>query len=223
MRFYRKLWVIAAVAANTTCTGVALLAFTLGTLFWAALISALVAGAAGILSSTRQELGDPLPRTGSSLACGAYIGVATMGAGEAVGPVGVLFVLAWVVASPPVVEWLYARMAGAKSSEPAHMRDARAPASVHPPRQWTHRTSPASDMTDQELIFMWRLSFVQITGAQSTADVFAACENRARLLDEIERRDPVGFCAWMNSGARAASDPSRFLGLRPGTDKEDRP
>jgi len=34
---------------------------------------------------------------------------------------------------------------------------------------------------------------------------------RSELLDELARRDPERFQRWLDSGARAASDPARFL------------
>jgi hypothetical protein len=34
---------------------------------------------------------------------------------------------------------------------------------------------------------------------------------RARCLDELERRDPVGLQAWLESSASPAGDPARFL------------
>jgi len=36
-------------------------------------------------------------------------------------------------------------------------------------------------------------------------------ETRAELLDELAHRHPEGFTRWLNSGARAASDPARFV------------
>lgn len=34
---------------------------------------------------------------------------------------------------------------------------------------------------------------------------------RRQVLDELERRNPSGFGQWMASGARAPSDPARYL------------
>jgi hypothetical protein len=36
-------------------------------------------------------------------------------------------------------------------------------------------------------------------------------EQRRAYLDEMARRDPEGFHRWLDSGARAAGDPSRYL------------
>lgn len=40
--------------------------------------------------------------------------------------------------------------------------------------------------------------------------MWIATERRA-YLDELERRNPAAFDAWMTSGARAPSDPSRYF------------
>jgi hypothetical protein len=37
---------------------------------------------------------------------------------------------------------------------------------------------------------------------------------RQVYLDEMERRSPSGLRAWLESGARAAGGPERFLGKR---------
>jgi hypothetical protein len=34
---------------------------------------------------------------------------------------------------------------------------------------------------------------------------------REQLLDELAQRDPAGFARWLHSGARASSEPSRYL------------
>jgi hypothetical protein len=49
---------------------------------------------------------------------------------------------------------------------------------------------------------------VRITEPQATADIAAG---RARLLDELERRNPAGVTTWLESGAQAFSDPRRFV------------
>ena len=38
---------------------------------------------------------------------------------------------------------------------------------------------------------------------------------RAIYLDEIERRRPDAFQAWLAAGARASQDPRRYLGRGP--------
>lgn len=79
---------------------------------------------------------------------------------------------------------------------------------------------PAPDLTgwtDHELALAWRSSFLRLQRLQEThqsVGVNAVARERGRYLDELERRHPTGFSAWIASGARAPSDPSRFMGLR---------
>ena len=78
--------------------------------------------------------------------------------------------------------------------------------------------STARTLTDHDLCRAWCTSFDLL---QSVSDV----EARARVvslrqayLDELDRRDPLGLSAWLASGARATSNPDRYLS-RPGLDR----
>lgn len=80
-------------------------------------------------------------------------------------------------------------------------------------------------MTDQELCHAWRVSYVRLRRLQqlpylSEATVRVAME-RSGYLDELERRYPQGFAAWMAAGARAPSDPSRYLTERTARPRQD--
>ena len=74
-------------------------------------------------------------------------------------------------------------------------------------------SSPASvgSMTTQELVLVWRRSYAEVARARSPHQLAAVAARRQELLDELERRDAHGVRLWLGSGARAASDPSRFL------------
>jgi hypothetical protein len=91
--------------------------------------------------------------------------------------------------------------------------------------EWDPAGHPASgaapsdlgQMSDQALCQAWRISYIRIRRLQQLPHAGAALGRasieRGHYLNEIERRYPAGFSAWMAAGARAASDPSRFLGL----------
>jgi hypothetical protein len=67
------------------------------------------------------------------------------------------------------------------------------------------------DFATDVLCAAWRKSYVLL---QRTSDKTARdkiVDLRRRLLDEFEGRDRAGFTRWMDSGARAGSDPSRYL------------
>ncbi|MDN5798209.1 MAG: hypothetical protein L0H79_21020 [Intrasporangium sp.] len=67
-------------------------------------------------------------------------------------------------------------------------------------------------LTDTQLCHEWRRSFTALQRAVGDpARLTAVIQTRARYLDELERRHPAAFLAWLAHGARAASDPSRYL------------
>lgn len=66
-------------------------------------------------------------------------------------------------------------------------------------------------LTTTELVLAWRRSYSQLMRVRSPHQLAALAARRQQLLDELERRDAAGVERWLRSGARAASDPSRFL------------
>ena len=68
-----------------------------------------------------------------------------------------------------------------------------------------------ASLSDAELCRRWRASFGALQHTVSPDQRLHLIETRAALLDELAHRDPAGFNRWLNSGARAASDPARFV------------
>ncbi len=66
-------------------------------------------------------------------------------------------------------------------------------------------------MTDKDLCIAWRSSYVALQRAASVESRLRVVTVRALYLDELERRAGPAVRAWLGSGPRAASDPSRFL------------
>ena len=66
-------------------------------------------------------------------------------------------------------------------------------------------------MPIDELCSAWRNSFLLVRAGSSPSVIEQIAKVRCRYLDELERRDPIGFRRWIDSGARAAGDPSRFI------------
>lgn len=79
----------------------------------------------------------------------------------------------------------------------------------------------ARAMTDQELCRQWRHSFVTLQSARSAQELARVVAQRQVYLDEMERRSPTALKAWLDSGARAAGGPERFLTRRPHDDRSD--
>ena len=62
-----------------------------------------------------------------------------------------------------------------------------------------------------QLCVAWRRSYWllhDLPQGPARCDVVAI---REAILDELERRDPAGFQQWLQAGARAGSDPRRYL------------
>jgi hypothetical protein len=70
--------------------------------------------------------------------------------------------------------------------------------------------SPAS-LTTAELCEAWRDSFRLVSDARSSQQLQHAVVLRQALLDEMARRDSAGLSAWLESGARPAGAPERYL------------
>jgi hypothetical protein len=78
------------------------------------------------------------------------------------------------------------------------------------------------ELSVEELCLAWRRSFTQLSDARTDQERLAAVSARGIVLGELERRDPQGFAEWLDSGPRAAGDPTRYFthqagrGGRPG-------
>ena len=66
-------------------------------------------------------------------------------------------------------------------------------------------------LSTTELVLAWRRSYAELAAARTALELQRAAGWRRQLLDELEQRDGLGVERWLRSGARAASDPSRFL------------
>jgi hypothetical protein len=66
-------------------------------------------------------------------------------------------------------------------------------------------------LTDPELCLAWRRSFVALQHTDDVEELTEIAGLRQQILDELERRNPNGFVDWLASGARAPSNPARYL------------
>ena len=85
---------------------------------------------------------------------------------------------------------------------------------VPPPPSPVPEVRPdAAALTTHELCRAWQRSYfalIDVPEGPVREDIAAW---RRSILDELERRDPAGFDEWIRNGARAGSDPSRYLDL----------
>lgn len=66
-------------------------------------------------------------------------------------------------------------------------------------------------LDDAALCLAWRRSFPLLEAARTVPDRTRLVAQRQLYLDEMQRRCPSGVAAWLASGARASSNPLRFL------------
>jgi hypothetical protein len=71
----------------------------------------------------------------------------------------------------------------------------------------------ASAMDDDALCLAWRTSFVHLQAATTPLARARLVHRRQLVLDELTHRHEAGVARWLASGARAASNPRRFLDL----------
>jgi hypothetical protein len=80
-------------------------------------------------------------------------------------------------------------------------------------------TLPASsvrlaDMATEDLCVAWRRSYFLLFVTTDDSAHQLVVQRRQDFLDEIERRDRRGFLRWLDSGAKAGSDPAPYLTTR---------
>ncbi len=190
-------------AAGAICAVYAVIVFPVGLVITGAFCGALTAGtAAGLASAdlTERQLWARCLRVARNAAA---IVVATMGMMHASGWSGFLLILVLAAASPPSLRWVVRRLDS--SISPAHP-------SVGAPREGSGRFawgSPAL-MTDHQLSFTWRLSWLQVGLTNSPRELLHLVEHRSALLDEMHHRDPEGFGRWLRTVPHPASDPYRI-------------
>lgn len=84
------------------------------------------------------------------------------------------------------------------------------PPHPHPPPSPAARDErPVRELTDEQLCWAWRSSYAQLHRDPTATATLSAL--RATYLEELHRRHPAGFDAWISSGARASSNPAPFL------------
>jgi hypothetical protein len=65
-------------------------------------------------------------------------------------------------------------------------------------------------LSDEELCWSWRASYTALLAAPPFARLELVTLRQA-YLEDLERRNPSGMRAWLDSGARAAGNPARYL------------
>jgi hypothetical protein len=81
-----------------------------------------------------------------------------------------------------------------------------------PQALWPDRSAvPVSHLPTSALASEWRRTSAAWPGQLDARTRQVLVQRRQEVLDELERRDPIGFARWLAAGASAASDPAPFM------------
>lgn len=84
------------------------------------------------------------------------------------------------------------------------------PPQPQPPAKQVH-TRVHSGTSTAAICWTWRRSYVALQKADRDDDRLRLVLLRQQCLDELAVREPIGFHTWLTGGARAASDPTRYV------------
>ncbi|GAA2129188.1 hypothetical protein [Nocardioides bigeumensis] len=149
--------------------------------------------------------------TGGALVAGTGVG-AFVGYASLLGP-GVLLLATLVLAGSPHAVKACGRWFRSLRTPSTDQLDALARAFDYASHEFVQFRAPGlRDLTDEQLCKRWRTSYRASQRQQSSAvKLIAAVAERQMFLDELERRNSVGFAAWLAAGPEAAEDPLPYL------------
>jgi hypothetical protein len=218
-----SMWVFWVAIAPGLCLALLVWSTTAIIVVWT--LTAFSAGVLHLLTCTGQT-GDPAPADEliAAAAFASQIGLAgvALGATLQLAPVLALIVAAVLVGLSRRVRRTSRRLltrtaAGGddvpRSSSPlpvALMTPVRSP-TAHACAEPDGDASMVAAMTTSELCVAWRISYTALQHSRIPREQARWVTLRQAYLDEIEARSPTALTAWLASGARAASNPSRFL------------
>jgi hypothetical protein len=94
---------------------------------------------------------------------------------------------------------------GGRASSPA-----LEPTPVRVPLRVSDWAPAVQALSDEELCWSWRASYTVLLAAPAAARLELVTLRQA-YLEDLERRNPRGMRAWLDSGARAAGNPAPYL------------
>lgn len=213
MRAYRWTW--SAVAGSAVLLGLVL---ALAASWKASLILCIAAGLCSAVLSINLRTGDGYESTGpvfrkigSDVGGAGVLVVIVYGFGAGLGAEVLPLLAGMVITWPPLLARVHHWLNGTEP-DPAEGYAEAVPAPTQRAEPDDARThDPLEQWSTESLCHEWcrtSLQLLRITEPQATAEIAAG---RARLLDELERRNPAGITTWLESGAQAFSDPRRFV------------
>jgi hypothetical protein len=222
MGLYQRIWRLFAGAVIAAGVVLEVITHPLSTLVAIVAVSAAVSVCVGLgMHVGEPETVVPTSTTVSQVMKGALLAIASLTALVGIATVGAMTMLVCAVAvastSPPAVRKLIGpdafAVAAAELPEADPSSEGRftGPAAKSSFGPVDLATSDVRSMGTRQLVRDWRRSFVALEHASDPATKMAVVKARQVLLDELERRDPEGLHDWLESGARAAGDPSKFM------------
>lgn len=207
MRAYRSAWL--TVCAISCVLGVAFAVFVCPPSVFVLMGLAAVGVATLAVKASPPADGHEARQIGRIVAVGAPALIGACGLIGAFAELGWLWLLCLAIAGGPV--WLHQRL-DPQASSAATERPAKAKSAVPQPRP-AEPVEPAELVRSDtaEICWTWRRSYVELQQARQVDDRLRIVLLRQQCLDELSQRDPGGFHAWLSAGARAASDPSRYV------------
>lgn len=219
-RAYRIAWLTTCAAA--AAVGVTVLSVLSPTVLLTVFVVFAVVG--GVLMAASPENGHPAVRGArarrgvlGALACGSAAS-ATIGLTALLGAGVLVLVLGLAASSPAAIRFCTENVLAAASAPPPSAAIAGwAPGFVVPPFPgWAPpQLPPDLHLTSiEELCHAWCASYVILQERSSRGRaraVLATVRERQRYLDELERRNAPGLCAWLAAGATGSSDPLPYL------------
>ena len=220
MKIYRSIWTCVAVCVTLLGLFCAPLVMTVAGMVATFVLTTLVAGAFA-MSLTETWGGWRPVRLGLTTACAVVAGLGFM---TALGPAGAALLLLLAASAPPVVDRIAAWGRGdshEKSAGATAMRRGTASQREHSAAmRWSAERSlsgaawmdgPPSEMDAASLCTAWRESYRSLQQPLSTLSRKVLVQRRQELLDELERRNPAQFAAWLDASNQPASQPGRYL------------
>lgn len=233
MNSYRSVWTCIAVCVTLLGLVCAPLVMTVAGMVATFVLTTLVAGAFA-MSLTDTWGGWRPVRLGLTT---AFAVVAGLGFMTVLGPAGAALLLLLAASAPPVVDriaaWGRGELGGPreKFAGPTAVWRGTASQGEHSTAMtWSAERSlfgatwmdgPPSEMDAACLCTAWRESYRSLQQPLSTGSRKVLVQRRQELLDELERRNPAQFAAWLDASNQPASQPGRYLLARGRPDTPD--
>lgn len=180
------------------------------------LVAHTISTAGGGSPGADRKLSGLVPAAARRAVIGACIVLALVGMGSFIGGLALLLGVLAAITSPQLLRYL----AGIVSRRSAPATPAlwdKDPGSPSAPGGHVSETQlrySVQELSYEDLCRTWRTTYLPVKVAADAASLGTLSALRGACLDELERRDPYAFKAWLDSGPQASGTPERFLNKR---------